>query len=499
MNPVLNGASVGIVALSLTLTGCTAGRLGQESGKGPESALKGPSAQYSPGGGPSVSPSGPGGAASLGASPGSSGIGSGTGAGSEGGAALERTASDRGVTRDQILLGLLAVSESSWAAFGFSYTGKSYERILKPFVDDVNEHGGINGRKLVVGITRFDQLSQDKMAAACVAQAEDLKVFASIASGFWGGEAEVCMANKQVPLLTDYAASSYNYNRERGWVRTTRMIQDRMAKNWVDWAIATGQVTSKTKNGIVMLDVPERRWMAENVLIPYMKKRGLQVTEKMAFSYNGGGDTAAGVAEAQNEAQGGILRFKAAGVELVWPAGPSSIYMAVFTNQADGMDYHPRYIASDLGGLTGDMASLGPSWDGVKSLTVGRQGEQPFNVLPKNRVFRECLAVYKAHGEELPETLATGDQKAEAFGVAFVCEHIGVFAVAARRAGANPTRRSFLSALDGLGTWSTRVTMTERLSFASGKPDSADYLTANRWDSVCGCQRQIEPFRRRTW
>jgi len=85
-----------------------------------------------------------------------------------------------------------------------------------------------------------------------------------------------------------------------------------------------------------------------------------------------------------------------------------------------------------------------------------------------------------------------------------------LFTELARRAGVNPTRQSFLSAFDTLGSWTTRVVLTERLSFARGKYDGADYFAvvqrhaqsgcvASLGPAANGCYRQMEGFRKGTW
>ncbi|MFA5788065.1 MAG: hypothetical protein WDA71_13970 [Actinomycetota bacterium] len=492
-----------LVALGLMLPACGTQRLGRESGG--QEAYSPQDAQPSgdTGVGTPLGTVTSGGASALEAPRTQKGsMGASAGAGISPG---ERTASDRGVTKTEIVLGVLAPDEATLAALGYTYEGKKHEEVMKPFVDEINETGGINGRKLVVKVTRFNSLNQDSMVSGCVQQAEDFKVFASIGlPGLWG-DGEVCLSTKETPLVTANASSAdTNYRREKGWTRQTQMTKDRMAKNWVDWVIATGRANSKTRNGIIYTDVPEDRQVVNDVFIPYMKHRGLQVTEVAALSYPGSSSPDASASQAETQAS--ALKFKARDVELVWPA-TNWLQMYLWVQQADSTQYKPKYTVSDVSGMTSGYTTIYPpsQWNGVTGVTVAREGEVPAGVLPKDQAFKECEAVYKAHGQKVapdPNNAAQLDET-EMTNLALYCEHIALFAEVAKRAGANPARRSFLAAFDGLGTWARRVAITEKISFAKNKYDGADYIAVVKWQTGCGsyngCYVQVEGFRKGTW
>ena len=402
-----------------------------------------------------------------------------------------RRASDRGVTEDELVLGILGTDEGFFAAAGAGET-KRHEQLVQPFVEEINEQGGINGRKVVVKITRYDPLSADSMQAACVQQAEDHKVFSSIAQAGYYGDAEVCMATKKVPLLTGNGSSAHtNYEREKGWVRQTQQNKDRNIKNWIDWMVATGLLTPKVKTGILDVDVPEDKQLVEAVVIPYLKSLGMQAPVRATLS--------ASIAQTPTEAQSAVLRFRGEGVQLVLPF-VSFLRMLIFANQADGSQYKPKYSVSDFGLLSTDaMAGMPPSqWEGVTGITVFRTGIDPIGENPSTPQFKECEAVYNRFGQQL-----NPDDGVELAQMMHYCQHLALFADAARRAGVNPTRESYLSALGATGTWSHRVVLTERLTFRPDKYDGADLFAVVRWQSGCnadgGCYRQVEGFRAGRW
>lgn len=499
-----------VAATCLTLAGCSVSRLGE----GQSTALDASEADQggTEGSGQTVGPDGQlidpatgqpiaGGA---GTDPGS-GTAAGTGgsAGTPSGPAANITAgtealkaSDRGVSDKEIVLGILATAEDTFGEFGVTYEGKRHEEVLKPFIDELNANGGINGRKVVVKLTRYSPLRTDEMQAACVEMAEDHKVFAAIAPAGFYGDAEVCMATKQTPLLTgNNSSADTNYRREKGWVRQTSMTKDRLIKNWVDWMMATGQVGGATKHALVYTDVPEDRQIVHDVMIPYMKSRGLQQPQVAALSL-GTADTSAA------EAQAAVLKFKSDGVELVWPV-TNFLQWYVFLQQAEAANYRPRYTASDFGLIATDATSFYPEsqWSDVMGITVYRTGMEAPGALPATPQFQECHRVYNERGQKIAPDKDDPSKPdgIEVTNMMFYCQHIALFADAARRAGVNPTRQSFLGAIGTTGTWSHRVTMTERLTYKPDKFDGADLFAVVQWKANCTCYRQVQGFRAGRW
>lgn len=413
------------------------------------------------------------------------------------GPAEGRTASDRGVTADEIRLGVLHTSDAFFAATGAST--KSVDQVIAPFIDEINAGGGINGRKVVAKISTYDPLSLDSMKAACVEQAEDHEVFASIAQVGFYGDAEICMANKEIPLLTgNNSTAKTNVERERGWVRQTNQNKDRNIKNWIDWMIGSGLLRANVKTGLIFVDVPEDRDLINEVVLPYLDSKGIPRPVVATLSSS--------IAQTPAEAQSAVLRFNSERVQLVLPFA-SFLRMLIFAQQADAFSYRPKYSVSDFGLLATDaMAGMPPSqWEGVTGITVTPTGIDPPGALPSSAAFRECHDVYRRHGGELAPHPDDPERKEglEIANVLHYCEHIALFADIARRAGVNPTRRGFLSAADQTGTWNHRVGLSERLTFGPGKLDGADLYSVVRWQSGCtsdgGCYRQVEGFRAGRW
>jgi ABC-type branched-subunit amino acid transport system substrate-binding protein len=410
-------------------------------------------------------------------------------------AAGVRTASDRGVTPDTIKLGIMSTSADAVGDLGQDYKGKTMEEIAQPFVDEVNAQGGINGRKVVPAYTGVNPASADSMLAACVQQAEDHKVFASLALVGFYGEGEVCMATKQTPTLSPSNSAEYTlYDREQGWVRQTSMNKDRALRNWIDWMAQSRTAVPATKIGLIYTDVPEDRYVVEHTVLPYLKQKGLNVAEVAVF-------TISSIDAMVGEAQRAAFNFKAHGIELVLPV-TNFLQMFLFVQQADLTGYVPRYSVSDFGAMSTDAVDFYPAsqWEGVTGITSTLAGQPLKDEVPDIPAAQECLSVYNAAGKRFTIVPETGQaDPVEVTAMLQACEHVALFADAARRAGINPTRRSFLDAVGNTGKWSHRVVLSPPLTFTPKKYDSLDAYAVVRWQANChgsdGCYRRIEGFR----
>ena len=151
-----------------------------------------------------------------------------------------RADTDRGITKTTITVGAVVFKEDTFAQFGVTLPGKPPEDIVKPFVDEINQHGGIAGRRLNLVVTRYSPIVPADIQSACVDQAEDKKVFVTLASLLFNSDGERCLASKQTPVLTSNSSSLGDLREDAGWVRQVSMAKDRIVKDWVDWLVSSG-------------------------------------------------------------------------------------------------------------------------------------------------------------------------------------------------------------------------------------------------------------------
>jgi ABC-type branched-subunit amino acid transport system substrate-binding protein len=404
---------------------------------------------------------------------------------------------DRGVTKTTLSIGAIVYKEDTFASFGLaSIGGKPIEQIIKPFVDDINEHGGIAGRRLVVPITRFSPIIPADQQTACVDQADDKKVFATIAVVLYTTDGERCLASKQTPVLTSNSSSLANLKADAGWVHQISMAKDRIAKNWVDWLIASGTATPASKIGVLHSDDPEDNQLADGVFLPYLKQRGLNVVAQAAFS----GLT---IDTVTTSAQNAALKFRDAGVNLVLP-DLDFLRFFVFLGAANNAGLKPRYSVSDLGQLSASATTnfYPSSFEGSEGVTAYTPAITGPPTVPDSPAFRDCLNIYQAHGQQL--STDPTNRLAEVLQIGQYCESLTLVAQLAKLAGAHLNRASFSNAYTKLGTWTDRVTLTGPLTFGSNKFDGPDEYAVIRWQANCGagdvsCYQQIEPHKKGRW
>lgn len=405
---------------------------------------------------------------------------------------------DRGVTDTTITIGAVVYRQDTFAQFGLSSFGDApVEQILKPFVDDVNAHGGIAGRHLNVAVSQFSPLVPAESQAACVNQADDKKVFLTLANiSLLDDAQERCLASKQTPVITANSSSLADLAADAGWVHQTSMAKDRLFKNWVDWLISSGTATPASKIGLLHADTPEDNALTAKVFVPYLRQRGLTVAAQGAFS-------GTNIVSATSDADSAALKFKASGVDLVLP-DLDFLRFFVFLGAANAAKLTPRYSLSDLGQLSFDGATnFYPSrFDGAEGITAHAPdlglGLAPG---PRPKALQDCLDIYQAAGQHLATNPV--DRLADELQLAQFCEDLRLVAHVAELAGPHLNRASFLAAFDQVVNWSDRVTLSGPLTYGPGKFDGADTFAVIKWQADCGtgtsCYRQVEPPKKGRW
>jgi ABC-type branched-subunit amino acid transport system substrate-binding protein len=401
---------------------------------------------------------------------------------------------DRGLTPATITVGMLVYKQDSFAQFGLSsFGGKPPEQIIKPFVDDLNQRGGIAGRQVVVKLSAFNPLVPADQQTACVDQADDKKVFVTIGIVLFTADGERCLASHQTPLVTSNASSLANLKADAGWVRQTSMAKDRIAKNWVDWLVSSQTATPATRIGVIHADNPEDNALTAQVLTPYLKQRGLSVVTEAALS----GTT---VDTVTAQAQAAALKFKDAHVDLVLPA-LDFLRTYAFVGAANATQFTTRYSVSDLGQLSINATTnfFPSSFNGTQGVSAYVTGLGQTASTP---AVQDCLNVYQSHGGQLSTN--TLDRLVEQLEISQYCEHVSLVARVAGLAGPRLNRATFLAAFDRLGNWTDRVTLTGPLTYSRTKYDGPDEYGVIRWQADCGqgassCFQQVRAFERGHW
>ena len=130
----------------------------------------------------------------------------GTGAtGATGAPALSKTLGD-GVTATTIKLGVALVDFKLIEEHTDTIrTEAEQKQIYRIYIDDINAHGGIDGRKIVPDYKFYTPLGSADILPLCTSFAQDDNVFAVVGTFIdFSGDAQTCIANQQHRVLMTF-------------------------------------------------------------------------------------------------------------------------------------------------------------------------------------------------------------------------------------------------------------------------------------------------------
>lgn len=428
-----------------------------------------------------------------GSTPGSSG-GTRTGSSSSGtvttvaGSGGQLAASDRGVTSTTIKVAFLLLDLGQAGRIGVNTTGvdpNQQRAAYDAYIKEINDGGGINGRRIEPFYRIFDTTNPEDQRAACIAATEDAKAFAVIASPGFANAAVLCVTEEhQTPLIvTGQGLSREFYNRSRGRLTSLAMAGDRMMSNTAAEFDAKGVLDGRTI-GIVSSDEKNFIDPVEGVLVPELRRLGHKVADVARLST---------WPRSQGQIPPAVQRMRAAGVDTVLFVG-SFLNATQWVQTADGQVWRPRYLVSEFGGMTSDfeVQAMPPSFDGALAMTSQRFAEWRSNV-PEPAHDAACRETYeKTTKDSLPRN--NGNESNAEYPVAlYACGMVKVFAAAAQGAGANLTRSAYIDAMQRIGPMESGFYFGG--AFRGGKTDLSDQLRFNRFDIGCRCWRNVDQVR----
>ena len=107
----------------------------------------------------------------------------------------QTTTLGQGVTADAIKLGVVIIDYKAIGSY-IDFTRGNQQQAYQVFIDDINKHGGIAGRKIVPSYQTYVSIGSTGPTKACTALTEDSKVFATIGVLYDPtGASQLCFAN----------------------------------------------------------------------------------------------------------------------------------------------------------------------------------------------------------------------------------------------------------------------------------------------------------------
>jgi hypothetical protein len=366
----------------------------------------------------------------------------------------QASTSSRGVSASAINVVLPVVAVNSEAGrFGFAQDKEYNEQTvaIDLFVNQINKAGGINGRKINPIIVSFDPSSNANMQALCQQWTQGNPAAFAVVDGIgtWTQDNQLCVTQQgQTPLISAWTTTSNWTHLGSPYLWWTGPDQAPVLAATVQWGLASGRLGKGKKVGVVVSDQAGDQAALNSYLLPDLKKAG--ITPQV--------DTVAGnpdeSAKTSSDAQLAVERLKAAGVQSVFPLLPENAffpYVAAETSQ----QYYPQLLLSDYDSTVEVALGLIPvpyeqalnGQEGVTTETLGGFDDaRPQSQGGYDPGVRSCYQTWHAfHPKPIPGTESSYIE--EQGPIQAWCGAIRLFALAAKNAGKDLDRRTFVTAM----------------------------------------------------
>ncbi len=372
------------------------------------------------------------------------------GCGSGGGGASPATttsgtagATTRGVTASTIRVGIPYVDLAALKSLGINLNQGNFAHVYTALIDNMNAHGGVDGRKIVPYIVPVSPTTTTAALTACTQLVQDDQVFVAI-----NPLSPECYLEHQTPVING------------GTLGTTGAPP---AGSAVDFVVGPPpavydplQLAAFAKQGVfkgkkvgLYADTVDTSELA--VVQASLKKLGVDVVQSAVNSAPSTDQVAA-------NQQGAVIaeRFKSLGVdEVVAVGGASSGWPTVLENNQS--TYNPPWVATsanDLGGLLSSKTANDPTY--LKNLLTSSATLTNYQAWSDPAIQKCVSIVRKAYPSDViispppPTTLVTNTSDNSYVSVEAACEDLALFAKIAGAAGKNLTVASFTQAGYGL-------------------------------------------------
>ena len=395
---------------------------------------------------------------------------------------IELTATWRGVTADTITIGVAFLDFEALMDMNLSpYTWGDQELVIRALADDINERGGIHGRRVEVVIDKYNPVFEAEAEAACLRMTEDNEVFA-VLFGFLGPAepANTCIVGQQETIMVGGTITPERLEQARApWV-TERSTREQNTAALFGLLEEEGMLQGRSIAVIADLSASDQLEEVTRLL----RDRGVEPVLEISTSSNVGDI----VAQTQEWAPLSE-RIRQVGADTLLLVGNASA--GIQNAELNGLEVD--IWATDPSGLGSNIgANVDPeSARGVISVS-SMTGAQVYETDPR---FKECLdAVNERHPDievKHPDTLEIEEDQwySAVFGH---CRFFQLFELLATAAGPILTHETFTEAINN----ATQFSIASQ-PFASLGPDkltSNDSFQLVAQDPDLGARGQLVPI-----
>ena len=362
--------------------------------------------------------------------------------------------SSRGVTGSAVNVVFPVVALNSLAGEeGFAEDAEYGEqtKAIQLFVKQINTSGGINGRRIKAIITSYDPTNESQMRSLCKTWTEGSPAAFAVLDGLgaWTGDNQLCVTQEgHTPLIGQWTTVTNWTNEGSPYLWWTGPDQAAVLQAVVDWGLSADLLGGTHVVGVVAGDRASDQVALHQYLLPDLSAAGVTPVVKVIAS------NPSDSATTNSQAPLIVQQFRSAGVTSVIPLVAFNAFYPLLQAETS-QQYFPRLLLSDyessiessLGLLPAPYKEALDGQEGVTTETLaGIDDDRPESEGGYDPGVRSCWVVWhKAYPQIPPGNLS--DYIEEQGPVQGWCQVIHLFAEAARNAGHDLTRRSFVTAL----------------------------------------------------
>jgi hypothetical protein len=332
---------------------------------------------------------------------------------------------------------------------------------IHTYVNEVNDAGGINGRKINAMIVHYDPTNETTMRSLCKQWTEGSPpVFAVVDGvGTWTGDNQLCITQEgHTPMIGQWSTVSDWTRLGSPYLWWTGPDQSDILATLVHWASGAGLIGGGVKVGVLAGDRSSDQLALHQYLLPDLAKLGVtpQVETIPANPANSASTSSAAPLVVQ--------RFKSAGIQSVIPLAPFNVMFPYLASETHDQ-YFPKLLLSDYEGSIQSSLGLIPfpyetALEGQQGVTVytlgGTDAPIPESQGGYNAGVRSCYDTWSAHNKPTDPTVSPYIE--EQGPIVLWCQAIRLFASAAKTAGNDLNRRSFVQAMAATTNYTGTVT-----------------------------------------
>jgi hypothetical protein len=366
----------------------------------------------------------------------------------------QASTSDRGVSKSEINVVFPVVAINSLAGKEGFAEDKEYNQQIPAihlYVNQINESGGINGRKINAMIEQFDPTNDAEEEALCRQWTQgNPPVFAVLDGiGTWEEDNQLCVTQQgQTPLISAWSTTTNWTDLGSPYLWWTGADMAPVLDATVQWGLSSGRLGHGKKVGVVVSDQAADQAALNDYLLPDLKKVGITPTV----------ETVAGnpdeTATTNSDAQLAVEKFKADGVQSVFPLIPENAFFP-YIGAESAQEYYPQLLLSDYQSTVEVALGLIPvpyeaalnGQEGVTTETLGGfDDNRPESQGGYDPGVRSCYNTWHA---KYPGVIPGTQYKyiEEQGPIEAWCGVIRLFAEAAKNAGPDLNRRTFVTAM----------------------------------------------------